>query len=163
MSRQRIQRRAAQSSGVEGRENLADLRLVAREARLRGIVQIDDLMLSVRQHYAGRGAIQCMANAGVLRGHRAFGIDLVAQFALHLVESQQYLAGLIGAGGLDLIVVMPFRDPTEHGDGGRQRPGERLGDEPGERDGQCERQDADAGGPIAPEGEVGCALVQGCS
>ncbi len=158
--RQRFEVRAAQAAGIERRQDLADFRLVAREARLCGVVQIDDLMMRVRQHDTRRGPVEGLADPRVLRGDGAFHLDLAAQLALHLIECAEHLAGFIGAGGFDPVVVVAFRDPFKHLYRRSQRSRKGLRDEPRERNRQGEREKTDSGCPVTPEGEVGGTFHQ---
>ncbi len=104
--------------------------LIAREGRLRRFVQVDDLVVVVRQHHAGGDLVERLTDARVFRGYRPLGLDLRAQLALHLVQGTQHLACLVSAREVDLVVVLARGDGAEHGNGTRQWPLEGMPDQP---------------------------------
>ncbi len=144
-----VEARALQSMRVESRQRLADLVLVAREGRLCGLVQVDDLVVGIRQHHAGGDFVECLTDARVLRCHRALGLDLGAQLALHVVQRAQHLACFIRAGDVDLVVVPAAGDIAEHRDRSRQGLLEGVSDQPGQAEREGEGNGRDAGGQIA--------------
>src|SRR6185312_2232593 len=89
-----------QPRGVEVRQGLADLVLVASEHRLGGVVQINDLVARIAQHYARGDLVERLADARVLGREAALGLDLRTQLALHFIQGLQYLPGLVGPGTL---------------------------------------------------------------
>ena len=71
-------------------------------------------VLTIRQHDAGGYLVERLANAGVLGGDRALGVDLRTQLALHLIERRQDLSGFVIAVLTNLVVVLAGGDVAKH-------------------------------------------------
>ncbi len=110
--------------------------LVAKQ-RLEHVVDVDDLEVGIRHQHRCAGVIESGAYASA-HGCRRIRLRFLEppQLVLHLIQGEQHLAGLVGAGKLDTVVVAACGDRVED----RYRVSHRIDHRPGD---QCAQRQAE--------------------
>ncbi len=123
----------------ELRQIAAQVLLEIANRRHEHVVDVDDLEIRVRDQHCRAGVIESGADAAADRRCGTALLFLQApQLRLHLIEREQHLAGFVGPGELDAIVVTARGDRLEDRDGVRHRVDHRPGDEPAEGEAEAD-------------------------